>query len=120
MAAERALTHDRLHALGQPIEAATHVGGFRCQPDPWSDDTVEDRETRQADHSSCSSTVSSRRRWLTSKSGPTSRLRPRLSRTSISALGTGAVGSKATAVSVVLTSTATNEPASAGRKRFLH
>jgi hypothetical protein len=51
----------RLDALGQPIEAAPHVGRFRCKPDPWTRRAIQRMQTRQTDHDAISKTASKRR-----------------------------------------------------------
>jgi hypothetical protein len=46
MTAERVRADHRLYALGQPIEAAPHVGRFSCQPDPWTRRAIQRLQTR--------------------------------------------------------------------------
>src|SRR5216683_764416 len=115
MAAKRVLADHRLHSLCQPIEPAAHIGCLGRQPDPSALRTIQRAQARQTDHTSDSNTANKARKWLASKPGSTTRLRPSLRRISIALLRVtaGRTGSAGTA-----TCTSRNLAASDSLTRF--
>src|SRR6266704_4346385 len=113
MSTQRILADHHLDAFRQSVKTAPHVRCFRRQPDARHLRPVQRAQTGQPHHAHDSTTASNARKCCASNPGPTSRLRPLLSRTSIASL-CSLLASGAAAACV----TSTNLAASACLSRF--
>src|SRR5260370_8823736 len=82
MSTQRILADHHLDAFRQSVKTAPHVRRFRRQPDARRLRPVQRVQTGQPHHAPLSTTATNARKCCASNPGPTTRLRPFLSRIS--------------------------------------